>query len=1102
LLPVKGGGKYYCPCCQELIDEARLHPQPLERKPRALPAAQEVFVARTTELLSLKEMWNATTTANRPSVALIQGVPGIGKTAILEELYRWIASSMEWDPEDYWPDAPAGRLDQLSDRKYADRWRRRKDKTPRFLWFGARCNHIDTDDTSDGAIARADLDPWMFMLEGTQVHRNLGTARWRSWIPVLGEVLKSAAMEGVGTVLPGVGLAKDIGSAVGRKLRGKDKELEEALEKLDDLVLRTFGRISEVERGGLPLILSFDDLQWADGRSLAMLLELLDRTCDQPVMVVGTVRSVDVRAENRPVLRLMHQLERRRGPGLDYRVIDVGKMERSAILEQLRGLLGATAENTLLDWLADKSDGMPLFADELARLAVDSALIDNEGRFAAGKSCADLDSAWADGRLPHDAKGVIGERIRRLKEQDAAQHQLLAFGAVQGRVFEDRMLAAVAGHDKEYGDIDLVGVRRLMRRAEEVHDVIHGKDPVPVAGDFRCAYIYTHSLLHDAFLLSLGKDERARCLEVLLDLYQTADDHESPLATMRRLEAADFTYGQLQALRPLTVTEWQLRVLSAGVLFDLKKRLEHIGEAAKAADYALELARSCAQAFPDNKDVRVTLAMSIYSASEVATVAGHSDRARELLEEALPLTSADKSDEFDMSTHLDVLGDLASLMMEEDDTLGWQYLDRRLELARQWAGDEDEEVAQEALAGALEDIVDAAVAEEARLGEALGWAQEWHGLAERNSHLGEAWLLHRIDAATAVASIYSASNLREDASRAFLQLVDLARGIHERHGGDAGAFALVSALHSAGEYFLEQEDSATARPLLEEAIRRANASASRGDHNMLAMRESVLDTLADLLDEIDDRESLHPLLRDWVDLCQEQVAKVGDENARLSHIWSLKELALFLGEEDNLDGARVLLEESVEHARTLYGDTEKPIAEWVLLTSLHALAGLHLNAEDAEAARPYVEEELARARLRARSRTGQDAQAELASSLKSAAVLHSLDGRFDAASDAASEAVALCREVVEAAPNEEAEDDLADALERLSFAERNADHLDKAERHLREAIEIRRELDLEDRDNRLELAESLELLAEILEDAGRDREAEMVAEEAQKLVEV
>ncbi|MBL4596967.1 MAG: ATP-binding protein, partial [Robiginitomaculum sp.] len=104
-----------------------------------------VFAGRESELEALKASWQKVKSGNGPHLHVVRAERGMGKTRLVQELYRYLSSHE--DPDDYWPDGlsfigkallpgPDPRIDPVA-KSHFDGFTL-KDRPMPFLWWGLR----------------------------------------------------------------------------------------------------------------------------------------------------------------------------------------------------------------------------------------------------------------------------------------------------------------------------------------------------------------------------------------------------------------------------------------------------------------------------------------------------------------------------------------------------------------------------------------------------------------------------------------------------------------------------------------------------------------------------------------------------------------------------------------------------------------------------------------------------------------------------------------------------------------------------------------------------------------------------------------------------
>lgn len=206
-----------------------------------------------------------------------------------------------------------------------------------------------------------------------------------------------------------------------------------------------------------PLVLILDDLHWADLPSLCMLEFLAYELPALPILVVGTLREVEVRRVA-AVAELVDRLGRR------ARSLPLRGLSDDEVLRFVSASAGAGVTPALAQRLQRDTEGNPFFLDELAR----------QIRAAGG---------WtASAPLPvsHGVRSAIRQRLAPLPE---ATRALLAAAAVAGREFDLALLEAALDTPRA----------ALLEQLGAALDI----DLVVAVADRPGSYRFSHALIRD-----------------------------------------------------------------------------------------------------------------------------------------------------------------------------------------------------------------------------------------------------------------------------------------------------------------------------------------------------------------------------------------------------------------------------------------------------------------------------------------------------------------------------------------------------------------------------------------------------------------------------
>ena len=225
-----------------------------------------------------------------------------------------------------------------------------------------------------------------------------------------------------------------------------------------------------------PVLLVFDDLQWADAESLALLRFVAGEPHGGfPLAIVATYRNSELFERDHPLPGLLAALRRLEGVAwleLDgLGVADVAAMMATRSTRAIHGY-----GHRLVEAIARETDGNPFFVVELLRHLDESGADGGPGR-----SVATLPR-------PRSVGEVIAQRVRRLGDRAEA---ILGAAAVVGHEFEVGLLEDVSGEDPL--DIVEMAERAALLRA------LDGE-----------RYAFAHALVHHTLYDGLSHVRRAR----------------------------------------------------------------------------------------------------------------------------------------------------------------------------------------------------------------------------------------------------------------------------------------------------------------------------------------------------------------------------------------------------------------------------------------------------------------------------------------------------------------------------------------------------------------------------------------------------------------
>jgi class 3 adenylate cyclase/tetratricopeptide (TPR) repeat protein len=228
-----------------------------------------------------------------------------------------------------------------------------------------------------------------------------------------------------------------------------------------------------------PLVLVLDDIHWAD----AGLLDFVDHVADWaqgPIMVVATARAELF--ETRPTWG-----GGKRNAASIY-LDPLSEAEGEAMLEDL--LAGPLAPD-LKRAVLDRSEGNPLFVEEIVRKLIDDGVLraTEAARWEVARAVGDLE-------VPRSIQGLIAARLDGLPEDEKA---VLQDAAVVGRVFWVGAVAELTGRP-------VAEVRESLGRLR-VKELVVPHEPSSFSDEHEFAF--RHALIRDGAYESLPKSLRA-----------------------------------------------------------------------------------------------------------------------------------------------------------------------------------------------------------------------------------------------------------------------------------------------------------------------------------------------------------------------------------------------------------------------------------------------------------------------------------------------------------------------------------------------------------------------------------------------------------------
>jgi class 3 adenylate cyclase/tetratricopeptide (TPR) repeat protein/ABC-type transport system involved in cytochrome c biogenesis ATPase subunit len=284
-----------------------------------------------------------------------------------------------------------------------------------------------------------------------------------------------------------------------------------------------------------PVLMVFEDLHWIDPTSLELLDLLLNAITDQPVMILATARpTFEYGFGGHPIVTRL-ALNR------------LGKDQINGIVSKLTD--GKALPDEIMEIIAQRTDGVPLFVEELTKTILESGALKEDGDRLV------LNGPLSTIAIPstlHDSLMARLDRLQPIKE-------VAQTAACIGREFSHGLLGRISPlSDAELGTAldGLIDAELIYRR---------GLPP-------EATYLFKHALVRDAAYESLLKEKRRAVHNRILSALETNADI-APEVLAVHAEAANLTDRAIDL--------WEAAGKAAIALPAFDEAISHLGRAIK-----------------------------------------------------------------------------------------------------------------------------------------------------------------------------------------------------------------------------------------------------------------------------------------------------------------------------------------------------------------------------------------------------------------------------------------------------------------------------------------------------------------------------------------
>jgi class 3 adenylate cyclase/tetratricopeptide (TPR) repeat protein len=235
-----------------------------------------------------------------------------------------------------------------------------------------------------------------------------------------------------------------------------------------------------------PVVMILEDVHWADPSTLEFLDALIQRVAGLRALLLLTHR---------------HEFRLPWGPLPHLSVFTLHRLDRTEVEMIVASVTGGRQlPPAVLEQIVDRTDGVPLFVEELTRMVVESGLLlEAEDHYELAGPLPPL-------AIPATLQDSLEARLDRL----ATTKELAQLGATIGREFGYTLLHAVSGFDE-------TRLRRALAQLVDA-DLLQQRGVPPNA-----TYTFRHALIQEAayqsLLKSLRQQYHQRIARVLLERF-------------------------------------------------------------------------------------------------------------------------------------------------------------------------------------------------------------------------------------------------------------------------------------------------------------------------------------------------------------------------------------------------------------------------------------------------------------------------------------------------------------------------------------------------------------------------------------------------------
>ncbi|MCW1993437.1 class 3 adenylate cyclase/predicted ATPase [Bradyrhizobium diazoefficiens] len=245
----------------------------------------------------------------------------------------------------------------------------------------------------------------------------------------------------------------------------------------------------------MPLVMAFEDLHWIDPTSREVIDLFVDKVQNEPILVIITARS-----EFQPSWNAHSHIT----------TLVLNRLSRQLRTTMVERVAGRELPKEVVEEIIVKTDGVPLFLEELTKTVLESNLLtERHGRYV-------LSGPWRQLAIPATLTDSLMARLDRM----GPFKRIAQIGATIGREFSYETLHAVANTPSEQ-------IEAALNHLEEAGLIMRRGHPPDALYSFK--HVMIQNAAHASLLHSERRKLHARIVQVLAEMYPEKTEREPEL---------------------------------------------------------------------------------------------------------------------------------------------------------------------------------------------------------------------------------------------------------------------------------------------------------------------------------------------------------------------------------------------------------------------------------------------------------------------------------------------------------------------------------------------------------------------------------------------